>query len=118
MIVIFPMVYLLLILSGLLFLSHSIFYFRGIFYIKRTFTPTRIDKLSRNLSLILLIPTLTTASILLINPYIKLLVWLPVLLIIISNFNYRVIKKNPYLLPTLNFIFISSIFILSIKEVV
>lgn len=110
------MVLLLLILSICLFLSHSIFFFRAIFYRNRDFTPKRIDRVSKFSSILLLIPTSVIASKV-FNQWLSIFVWMPVVLIIISNFNKPIIRKYPYLLPLINLVSFLILLLLAVREV-
>ncbi|QEN05471.1 hypothetical protein EW093_12350 [Thiospirochaeta perfilievii] len=103
-------------LSSLLLLSHTVFFFRAIFYYKREFTPQFIDKAAKTLSITLLIPTLIVATTVVDNYIYLLLIWAPVLTILISNFNKRVVYLKPFLFPMINLLLFISIFLLSLKE--
>lgn len=110
------MVLLLLILSICLFLSHSIFFFRALFYRNKDFNPNKIDRVSKYSSILLLIPTTVVASIV-FNLWLSIFVWIPVILIIISNFNKPIIRKYPYLLPLVNLVSFFILFLLTVWEV-
>lgn len=104
------------ILTTLLLISHSLFFFRAVYYRNRAFSPKNIDLFSKKLATILLIPALVTGSIAIKSPLITIIIWIPIVLIVISNFNKPLIIKYPYLLPLINLIFIIFITMLGIKE--
>lgn len=106
------------ILSLLLLLFHSIFFLRALYYKKAKFSPQNIDRISKLVSTVLLLPTFIVGSIVIQNVILSIIIYLPIILIIISNFNKSIVRKNPYILPSLNLGFILLTLLFSINELV
>ncbi len=97
------MLFFSLVITSMLFILHGIFFFRALILRKSNFKPKTIDRVSKNLSLILLLPALIVNTVVFYFPF-SVIVWSPLILILVSNFNKRLIRKNPYALPLTNFI--------------
>jgi hypothetical protein len=64
----------------------------------------------------MLVPVILIGTYTLSDIFFKIIIWLPVGFIIISNFNKKFVKRYPYTLPLTNFIFIFAINLLAVKE--
>ncbi|MGL1890425.1 MAG: hypothetical protein OCD02_02310 [Spirochaetaceae bacterium] len=105
-----------LLLSGLLLLSHSIYFLRPYILRKKGFRPQKVDHVVRKSATVLLLPTVIFGTIVLSSIISTLFIWLPIILIVFSQFKRSWFKKNPYVLPITNFGLIFLITLLAIKE--
>lgn len=108
-----------LIIASITLISHSIFLFRGVVNKKNSsFKPQKIDRYSRNISTILLVPLFTIGTIVIESIIISLIIWTPIILIGYYAFNRDYVIKHPYMLPITNFIFLIITLGLSINELI
>lgn len=88
--------------SALIFsLSHILFFLRAYLQRHRNFIPGKQDKAFRSIAMLFMLITAIIGSFV-VKLLLVAILWLPHLLIIISQFNRRWIKKNPYVLPLTN----------------
>lgn len=100
-----------LIVLTLLTISHLIFTFRPLIN-KKNFRAGLVDKIARNMAHILL-PIVSILGIFAIEKiYLISLLWIPVALIIISQFFRNWLKKRYYFLPITNSIVLTGVLIL------
>lgn len=93
-----------------LLLAHYTFFFRAFFNRKREFTPKQIDKLSKLLASSLLLPTAISGLFTDTVSFLKIVPWLPIVVIIVFGFKREMVKRYPYLLPVINALFITITF--------
>ena len=104
--------------STLFFISHSLFFLRAVYYTNKKFTVQNIDRITRTISLLTILPTAILGSISLHNLLKSIITYMPIMTILLSNFNKNIIKAHSFLLPLLNFIFALIIFIFSLESLI
>lgn len=100
-----------LIALSLVVICHLIFTIRPL-TLGKNFRPKTIDNIARNLAHILLPVIATWGIFILENPYLILLLWSPLILIIISLFIKRWLKERYYVLPISNSIILTLVLVL------
>lgn len=91
----------LLVSSIILSASHLFFFLRAYLLRNKNFKQGKWDKISRNISVIFLPFTAILGTIVLDSLFI-IIFWIPIVLIVWSNFNKKWVIRNPYILPIIN----------------
>lgn len=81
--------------------SHTYFFLRAFFLRNKNFRPGKQDIAARNISMIFMPVTAIVGSFR-TESIVVIILWLPLIFIALSQFNRKLIKKNPYILPLLN----------------
>ena len=103
-----------LVLSTLNLIFHMIFFIRAYRSRNCEFTPHFIDKISRDLSVMMLPGTIVIGTISVLNRLFIIFLWLPIVLIIASHFFRHIVKKYPYHLPFINLVLLFFIFLIAL----
>lgn len=104
--------------STLLLLCHYTFFFRAFLNRKRDFKPQKLDKVSKLLASSLLLPTAISGLFSDTVSILKVIPWLPIVVIIFFAFRREIVKQNPYLLTIINGVLITLSFILSLGNMI
>lgn len=103
---------LLIALAALLCLSHSIFFLRAFISRNKKFRPVKIDYIAKHVSHITL-PIAVIYGSFVLKPTLIALLWAPILLIVVSQFLKKYVKRFPYILPVVNLIIFYTILVIS-----